>query len=88
MEALAIPETRERLRGSVDALVVESIEGFTTSELGADIIEISIAIDRLEAERLRRVHLFHRDHGVLAATLLRHDGESRRVSRPPGADPR
>jgi hypothetical protein len=64
MEARATPDAREHLRDGVDALVGESIERFTTSELGADIIEMSLAIDRLEAERLRRLHRFHADRGT------------------------
>jgi hypothetical protein len=34
--------------------------------VGADIVEISLAIDRLEAERIRRIHRFHADRGALA----------------------
>jgi hypothetical protein len=34
--------------------------------LGADIIDMSLAIDRLEAERLRRIHRFHRERGALS----------------------
>jgi hypothetical protein len=64
MEARVIPDAKERFRDSVDALVDESIERFTTSELGADIIDISLAIDRLEAERLRRLQRFHADRGA------------------------
>jgi hypothetical protein len=66
MEALAISDARERFRDDLDALVGESIDGVTTSELGADIIDISVAIDRLEAERLRRIHRFHCDRGALS----------------------
>jgi len=71
MEERAIPDARERLRDGVDALVNESIEGVATSELGADIIDISLAIDRLEAERLRRLHRFHRDGGATTVSWLR-----------------
>jgi hypothetical protein len=64
MEARVIPDATQRLRDGVDALVDESIDRFTSSELGADIIEISLAIDRLEAERLRRLQRFHCDRGA------------------------
>src|SRR5580698_9261734 len=64
MQAPVLPGTTQRLRDGVDALVSESIERVATSELGADIIEISLAIDRLEAERLRRLHRFHADRGA------------------------
>ena len=66
MEALVTPDVRERLRDDVDALVAESIDGVTSSELGTDIVEISLAIDRLEAERIRRIHRFHADRGALS----------------------
>src|SRR5579863_9916349 len=64
MEAHAFTDTRTRLREAADALVVESIDGVATSELGADIIEIRLAVDRLEAECLRRLHRFHADRGA------------------------
>jgi hypothetical protein len=64
MEARAFTDTRARLREAADALVNESIDGVTTSELGADIIEIRLAVDRLEAECLRRLHRFHVDRGA------------------------
>ncbi|MGD0196256.1 MAG: hypothetical protein ABSC35_15500, partial [Candidatus Dormibacteria bacterium] len=64
MEAHAFTDTRARLRDAADALVNESIDGVTTSELGADIIEIRLAVDRLEAECLRRLHRFHVDRGA------------------------
>ncbi len=64
MEARAFTDTRARLREAADALVTESIDGVTTSELGADIIEIRLAVDRLEAECLRRLHRFHVDRGA------------------------
>ncbi|MGD0196077.1 MAG: hypothetical protein ABSC35_14580, partial [Candidatus Dormibacteria bacterium] len=61
MEAHVVPDVIRRFRDGVDALVNESIDGVTTSELGADIIEIRLAVDRLEAECLRRLHRFHVD---------------------------
>jgi Domain of unknown function (DUF222)/HNH endonuclease len=66
MQALAISHARERFRDDLDALIGEPIDGVATSELGADIIDISLAIDRLEAERLRRIHRFHSDRGALS----------------------
>jgi hypothetical protein len=67
MEAFAIPDARDRLEDAVDGLVDESIDEFSTHALGEDLIDIRRAIDRLEAEFLRRLHRFDRDHGVVAA---------------------
>ena len=66
MEAFAIPDARERVHDAVDALVDGSIEEFSTHALGEDLIDIRQAIDRLEAEFLRRLHRFDRAHGALA----------------------
>ncbi len=66
MEAFAIPDARDRLTSAVDALVAEPIEGFSTHALGADVIDIRLLIDRLEAECLRRLGRFDRAHGALA----------------------
>jgi len=66
MEAFAIPDARERLTEAVDALVGESIDGFSTHALGADIIDIRRTIDRLEAECLRRLHRFYHERGAHA----------------------
>ena len=63
MEALAIPDTKVRVNDAVDVLVSESIDGLTTHALGEDLVEIGRAIDRLEAERLRRLHRFDAEHG-------------------------
>jgi hypothetical protein len=67
MEAFAIPDARDRVNEAVDALVDESIDDVSTHALGADLIDIRRAIDRLEAEFVRRLHRFHRAHGALAA---------------------
>jgi hypothetical protein len=67
MEACAIPDARNRLGDAVDGLVDESIDEFSTHALGADLIDIRRAIDRLEAEFLRRLHRFDRAHGAVAA---------------------
>jgi hypothetical protein len=67
MEAFALPEAGDRLHEAVDALVDESIDGFSTHALGADVVDIRRAIDRLEAEFLRRLHRFDRAHGAVAA---------------------
>jgi hypothetical protein len=64
MEALVIPDTRGRVHEAVDALVNESIDEFSTHALGEDLIDIRRAIDRLEAEFLRRSHRFDRAHGA------------------------
>jgi Domain of unknown function (DUF222) len=66
MEAVAISEARDRLRGAVDALVDEALDGVSTHALGADLIDIRRAIDRLDAEFVRRLHRFHTGHGALA----------------------
>jgi len=68
MEALAIPVAEDRLQAAVDALVDESIDGVSTHALGADVVDIRLAIDRLEAECLRRLHRFDRAHGAVAAS--------------------
>ncbi len=66
MEALAIPDARERLRQGVDALVDESIDDVSTHALGKDLTDIRRCIDRLEAEFVRRLHRFDRAHGAQA----------------------
>jgi Domain of unknown function (DUF222) len=66
MEALAIPDARDRFNGAVDALVDESIDDFSTHALGEDLIDLRRAIDRLEAEFVRRLHRFDRAHGAVA----------------------
>jgi hypothetical protein len=66
MEAFAIPEASDRVHEAVDALVDESIDAVSTHALGADLIGIRRAIDRLDAEFLRRLHRFDRAHGALA----------------------
>src|ERR1700683_1108439 len=66
MEALVIPDVRERLDHAVDALVAESIDAFSTQALGDDVVHIHRTIDRLEAELLRRLHRFHAERGALA----------------------
>ncbi len=61
--------SRTRARGCVRLPThssPSSIDGVATSELGADIIEIRLAVDRLEAECLRRLHRFHADRGALS----------------------
>jgi hypothetical protein len=66
MEAFALPETTDRVRDAVDALIGESIDGCSTHALGADLIDIRREMDRLEAEFLRRLHRFDRAHGARA----------------------
>ncbi len=78
MVAAAIPETKSHLCEAVDALVGESIDGFSTLALGEDMVDIRRAIDRLEAEFLRRLHRFHNerggqdDGGLSTVSWLRH----------------
>ncbi|MFZ0178461.1 MAG: DUF222 domain-containing protein, partial [Candidatus Dormiibacterota bacterium] len=64
MEAFAIPDVRDRLQDAVDALVDESIDGFSTHALGEDLVDIRRAVDRLEAECIRRLHRFHCARGA------------------------
>jgi hypothetical protein len=66
MTALALPATTSRLGEAVDALVDRPIDGLTSQALGEDIIDIRVAIDRLEAESLRLIHRFHQDRGALS----------------------
>src|ERR1700733_5851598 len=66
MEAFAFADARDRLGEAVDALVGESIDAFSTDALGADLIDIRRAADRLEAEFLRRLDRFDRAHGAQA----------------------
>jgi len=66
MTALADPPTTSRLHDAVDALVDRSLDELRTQALGEDIIDIQLAIDRLEAESLRCIHRFHRDQGALS----------------------
>jgi hypothetical protein len=73
MTALAITVAKDPLTEAIDGLVAESIDGFSTAALGDDIISIRRAIDRLEAESLRRIERFRRDggaHGDGAPTLV------------------
>jgi hypothetical protein len=64
MVADAIPDAKSRLGVAVDSLVEESIEGFSTAALGDDLVDLRRAIDRLEAEFLRRLHRFHSERGA------------------------
>jgi hypothetical protein len=66
MEAFAISTAGERLGEAVDALVHESVDGFSIHALGDDLIAIRRAADRLEAEFLRRLDRFDRAHGAVA----------------------
>ena len=66
MEAFAIQDARDRLTSAIDALVEEPIDGLSTHALGADVVDIRRAIDRLEAECLRRLGHFDRGHGARA----------------------
>jgi hypothetical protein len=66
MEAFAMPQVGDRLHDAVNVLVDESIDDVSTHALGADLIDIRRAIDRLEAEFIRRLHRFDQAHGALA----------------------
>ena len=59
-----MPEVPTRLQASVDALVAELIETFSSQALGADLVDIRRSIDRLEAEFLRRLSRFHNERGA------------------------
>jgi hypothetical protein len=66
MEAFAMPQVGDRLHDAVDVLVDESVDDVSTHALGADLIDIRRAVDRLEAEFIRRLHRFHHARGALA----------------------
>jgi hypothetical protein len=66
MVALPVPDVRDGVQRAVDALGDESIDDVSTHALGADLVDIRQAIDRLEAEFIRRLHRFHRERGALA----------------------
>jgi hypothetical protein len=78
MVAAAIPERKSRLASAVDALVDESIDGFSGLALSEDLVDIRRAVDRLEAEFLRRLDRFHNerggqtDGGLSTVSWLRH----------------
>ena len=61
-----MPQVGDRLHDAVNVLVDESIDDVSTHALGADLIDIRRAIDRLEAEFIRRLHRFDQAHGALA----------------------
>ena len=61
-----MPQAGDRLHDAVDVLVDESIDDVSTHALGADLIDIRRAIDRLEAEFIRRLQRFHHARGALA----------------------
>jgi hypothetical protein len=64
MQALAMPGVRDRVNDAVDALVDESIDEFSTHALGADLVDIRRAVDRLEAEFIRCLYRFHCARGA------------------------
>src|ERR1019366_2411839 len=66
MEAFAMPQVGDRLHDAVKGLVDESIDDVSTHARGADLIDIRRAVDRLEAEFIRRLHRFHHARGALA----------------------
>ena len=61
-----MPQVGDRLHDAVDVLVDESVDDVSTHALGADLIDIRRAVDRLEAEFIRRLHRFHHARGALA----------------------
>jgi len=66
MEASAVSDVRSHVAEAVDALVDESIDAFSTHALGEDLVDIRRAIDRLEAEFIRRLHRFSSERGAQA----------------------
>src|ERR1039457_869682 len=66
MEALGMRKVGDRLHDAFNVLVEGSTEDVSTHALGADLIDIRRAIDRLEAEFIRRLHRFDQAHGALA----------------------
>lgn len=64
---LALPTTPSYpLSDAVDGLAEEPIDNLSDHALGSDLVDIRRQIDRLEAEFLRRLHRFDRNHGALA----------------------
>jgi hypothetical protein len=62
--AFALLDAREHLDAAVDALVDESLDGFSTQALGDDVVHFHRTIERLEAELIRRLHRFHCERGA------------------------
>jgi hypothetical protein len=54
------------LSEAVDGLAGEPIDNLSDHALGSDLVDIRRQIDRLEAEFMRRLHRFDRNHGALA----------------------
>jgi hypothetical protein len=54
------------LSEAVDGLAEEPIDNLSDNALGRDLVDIRRQIDRLEAEFMRRLHRFDRNHGALA----------------------
>ena len=70
MEAFAIPDAKDHLNAAVDALIDEFIDHVSTHALGADLVDIRRAADRLEAEFLRRLDRFDRGHGARTRMVM------------------
>ncbi|MHB8717347.1 MAG: HNH endonuclease signature motif containing protein [Candidatus Dormibacteria bacterium] len=64
MLATALTNPIDHLAGVVDMLADESIECHTTHALGDDLIGLRRQIDRLEAQFIRRLQRFDRNHGA------------------------
>lgn len=56
----------DQLANDVDNLAQESIDQLPDSALGDDLVGIRRQMDRLEAQFLRRLHRFDRNHGAAA----------------------
>ena len=62
----SVATATEELAYVVDNLAAESLDGLTDHGLGDDLVAIRRQIDRLEAEFIRRVHRFDRNHGAMS----------------------
>lgn len=65
MFALSAPSSNP-LSDAVDELVGEAIDNLSDHALGSDLVDIRRQIDRLEAEFMRRLFRFDRNHGAAA----------------------
>jgi hypothetical protein len=64
---LEAPQSRvERLADFVDDVAAEDIDGLADAALGNDLVSLRRVLDRIEAEFIRRLERFDRQHGALA----------------------
>lgn len=66
MQAMLSAADVSPLHEAVDTLAAEALHNLSDHALGSDLVDIRRQIDRLEAEFMRRLHRFDRNHGALA----------------------